>query len=102
MAHTLALRVPTFGFIVATRAALAFGAGLLVSERLPPARRRAVGLGLVAGGVLSTIPAIRWIRRAMRRDRDARDLNAGSSFGRDERLIGMTRFPRRGDDELAG
>jgi hypothetical protein len=90
------------GFIVATRAALAFGAGLLVSERMPPERRRAVGLGLVAGGVISTIPAIRWVRQAMHRNRRSRaEMEAGSAFGRDERLIGATRFPRRGDHDFA-
>ena len=52
------LKMPTFGFIVATRAALAFGAGLLVSEKIPEQRRRALGLTLVAIGVASTVPAV--------------------------------------------
>ena len=46
----IVLSTPKLGFIVATRAALAFGAALLVSKRLG-ARRRAVGQGLVALGV---------------------------------------------------
>lgn len=59
----ITLQLPTFGFIVATRAALAFGAGLLVSAKLPKAKRRAIGLTLVTIGAASTVPAIATIRR---------------------------------------
>jgi hypothetical protein len=52
------LKMPTFGFIVATRAALAFGAGLLVSKNIPEQRRRALGLTLLVIGVVSTVPAV--------------------------------------------
>ena len=55
----LTLSVPTFGFIIATRAALAFGVGLLVSAKIPEARRRAIGMTLVAIGAATTIPAAR-------------------------------------------
>ena len=34
------LTIPTFAFIVATRAALGVGIGLLVSSRMPQSRRR--------------------------------------------------------------
>ena len=61
----LTLTVPTFGFIVATRAALAFGAGLLVSGKLPETKRRALGLILVAIGAVSTVPAIAIVRRQL-------------------------------------
>ena len=61
----LTLTLPTFGFIVATRAALAFGAGLLVSGKLPEAQRRAIGLTLVALGAVSTIPAVAIVRRQL-------------------------------------
>ena len=44
-------------FVVGTRAALAFGAGLLLAERIPQPRRRAMGLALVAIGAATTIPA---------------------------------------------
>jgi hypothetical protein len=54
---TLLLSPPVFGFVVATRVALAFGIGLLVSERIPRARRRQIGLTLVAIGAATTIPA---------------------------------------------
>ena len=62
---TLTLTLPTFGFIVATRAALAFGAGLLVSGKLPSTKRRAIGLTLVAIGAVSTVPAIAIVRRQL-------------------------------------
>jgi HAMP domain-containing protein len=54
---TLTLKVPTFGFIVATRAALAAGIGLLMAGRLTDEQRRRVGLTLVTLGAATTIPA---------------------------------------------
>jgi hypothetical protein len=90
------LNLPTFGFIVGTRAALGVGIGLLVSERLPAERRRAIGATLIAIGAATTVPAalsvIRSVRRSKRRE-------MSSSIGRDEHLIGATRFPRKGDDD---
>ena len=53
----LLLSPPVFGFVIATRAALAFGVGLLVAERIPETRRRQIGLMLVAIGAATTIPA---------------------------------------------
>jgi hypothetical protein len=53
----LVLNPPLFGFIVGTRAALAFGLGLLLADRIPEARRRAIGLTLVTIGAATTIPA---------------------------------------------
>jgi hypothetical protein len=53
----LELNVPTLGFVVATRAALGVGLGLLLSDRLPPARRRTLGLALVGVGAATTLPA---------------------------------------------
>ena len=70
----IVLSTPKLGFIVATRAALAFGAALLVSKRLG-ARRRAFGQGLVALGAATTIPALMLIRdsrQGVRRRRRAR------------------------------
>jgi hypothetical protein len=52
------LSLPTLGFVVLTRAALAFGVGLLVSGRIPAARRRTVGTALVALGAAATVPAV--------------------------------------------
>ena len=59
----IVLSTPKLGFIVATRAALALGAGLLLSSRLGYGKRRVVGGTLVAVGALSTIPALMLIRR---------------------------------------
>jgi hypothetical protein len=58
----LTLKLPAFGSIVVTRAALAFGAGLLLSSRIPEARRRAIGMTLVAIGVATTLPAVMAVR----------------------------------------
>ena len=53
------LRPSLFGFVVATRAALAFGVGLLVANRIPEPRRRAIALTLIGVGAATTIPAVR-------------------------------------------
>ena len=55
----LVLKPSLFGFVIVTRAALAFGAGLLAASRIPEPRRRAIALTLVAVGAVTTIPAIR-------------------------------------------
>ena len=69
MSKSLTLSTPRFGFVVATRAALALGAGLLISRRLSEARRRKVGRTLVALGVASTVPAAIFVSRARRQSR---------------------------------
>ena len=51
------LTPPLLGFIVATRAALAFGAALLLADRIPKGRRRTIGLSMVALGAATTVPA---------------------------------------------
>jgi len=53
----LILNPPLLGFIVGTRAALAFGVGLLVADRIPESRRRALGTALIVLGAITTIPA---------------------------------------------
>jgi hypothetical protein len=95
---TVSLNVPTFAFVVATRAALAGGLGLLLSERFPAHRRRMIGAALVAVGAATTIPAAMSVARSVRRSKK-RVMPPGVS--RDERLIGATRFPRKGDDNVA-
>lgn len=90
------LELPTFAFVVGTRAALGVGIGLLLSERLPIAKRRAVGAAMVAVGAATTIPAALAVLRGIRRSR-RRAMNV---IGQDRRLIGATRFPRRGDDDI--
>jgi len=53
----IVLNLPTLLFVVGTRAALAFGSGLLVSTRMTNRNRRRLGLALVAVGIVSTVPA---------------------------------------------
>jgi hypothetical protein len=55
----LTLTIPEVAFIAGTRAALGFGAGLLLSSRIAEPRRRALGWTLVAIGIATTIPAAR-------------------------------------------
>jgi hypothetical protein len=61
------LNPPLFGFIVGTRAALAFGVGLLVANRIPKDRRNTIATTLIAIGAATTIPAVLALR-ASRRD----------------------------------
>jgi hypothetical protein len=51
-----AVTVPEVALIAATRAMLGAGIALLVSDRLAPEQRRAIGWTLVAVGVVTTIP----------------------------------------------
>jgi hypothetical protein len=55
----LVLSPRLLGFVVGTRAALAFGVGLLLADRIPEARRRSLALTLIAIGAATTIPAAR-------------------------------------------
>ena len=90
--RTVTLPLPVFGFVVFTRAALAAGVGLFVADRVPPERRRIVGLSLIAFGAITTIPAVRWVSRSVR------GLSAPTGVDRESRLIGARRFPRKGDE----
>lgn len=51
------LSLPQFGFVVATRAALGAGIGLLASAKLRRKTRQRVGATLLTLGALTTIPA---------------------------------------------
>jgi hypothetical protein len=51
------LSLPEFGFIVATRAALGAGIGLLAAGKIRSRDRHRLGAVLLAVGVLTTIPA---------------------------------------------
>lgn len=63
---TITARLPVLAGIVATRAALAFGLGLLVAGKIPEHRRRRIGIALVAIGAATTIPAVRFVRAQLR------------------------------------
>jgi multisubunit Na+/H+ antiporter MnhG subunit len=52
----LSLTVPELALIAGTRAALGAGVAMLVSDRLNPEQRRAIGWTLLAVGVISTAP----------------------------------------------
>jgi hypothetical protein len=91
---TMILDAPEFAFVVATRAALAGGIGLLLSEKLSVDRRRAIGAALLAVGAATTIPAAFSVVRGLRRSRRLRQ--PGVEF--DASLIGAARYPRKGDD----
>ena len=58
---------PTLGFIVATRAALAFGIGMLIAKRVPERRRKLIARTLVGLGVATTVPAAVALKRQNRR-----------------------------------
>lgn len=94
--RSITLPVPAFGFVVATRAALGVGLGLLLADRLPRARRQIIGRTLVAVGALTTIPALATIRRSFRR----RPLASRAVVQQNQQLIGATRYPRKGDDDI--
>jgi hypothetical protein len=51
------LSFPEVLFIVGTRAALAAGVALLVSDKFSRSQRRSIGTALVAVGAVTTIPA---------------------------------------------
>ena len=63
---SLQLNLPTFGFVVATRAMIGAGIGLLLASRIPESRRRAIGFTLVGLGAASTVPALLAVRRGLR------------------------------------
>jgi len=98
----VSLALPAFGFVVATRAALGMGMGLLLADRLAGRRRQLTGAALLGVGAIATIPAavavVRGIRRATRRSAVRREKGYPAAVGRDVRLIGATRFPRKGDE----
>jgi hypothetical protein len=64
---TFTLTPPLLGFIVGTRAALAFGVGLLVANRIPEPRRRQIAFSLIGVGAATTIPAARALFSKSRR-----------------------------------
>ena len=92
--NELTIDVPTFASIVGTRAALGIGVGLLLAERIPADRRRAVVGALVAVGAATTIPLAMRVFRGLR----TADRHTPAGIDHDDRLIGATRLARKGDD----
>ena len=63
----ISLSVPQMMFVVGTRAALAAGVALLVSQKLNNRQRRVAGAGLMGIGALTTFPAARFVLKNRRR-----------------------------------
>ena len=59
----LLLNLPTFGFVVGTRAMLGVGIGLLLSDRLSADQRRRLAVTLISIGAATTVPALIAVRR---------------------------------------
>ena len=64
---TSTVKLAWLPFIAGTRAAMGFGAGLLLSERIPERRRRQIGMALLALGAATTVPAVRAVVAGMSR-----------------------------------
>jgi hypothetical protein len=63
------LNLPTLMATVATRAAIAFGIGLLVANRIPATRRKKLAATLIGIGAVSTVPLARQVwKGSSRRD----------------------------------
>jgi hypothetical protein len=90
--HTRTLTLPELGFIIATRAALGAGIGMLLTEKLDASTRRAVGFVLAGFGAITTIPAAMVLFRR-------RPALAPGAVSQSNNLIGVQRFARRGDEE---
>lgn len=58
MERRIDLSLPQFAFVVATRAALGAGIGLLASARLRKRMRKRLGASLLTFGALTTLPAL--------------------------------------------
>jgi hypothetical protein len=57
MRRRVDLSFPEFAFVVATRAALGAGIGLLASAKLAKRSRKKIGASLLTVGALTTLPA---------------------------------------------
>ncbi len=65
------LTFPELMFVVATRAALGAGVGLLLSTKLNDQQRKVLGLTLVFIGAVTTVPAAMAVLRGAREASDA-------------------------------
>jgi hypothetical protein len=52
------LNFPTLGFVIATRAMIGVGLGLLLSDRFSRSRRQTIAKALLGIGAASTVPAL--------------------------------------------
>jgi hypothetical protein len=79
---------PRLAFIVMTRAVLAAGVGLLVSQKLTKRTTRILGATLGAIGAVTTIPALGFVMKAAKR-------------GAREERIGSERLQTEADDPFS-
>ena len=77
--RSLVLSPPLLGFVVGTRAALAFGLGLLVADRIPRDKRRTLALTLITVGAATTIPAAMSVVRATAAPSSHPDVNTSTA-----------------------
>ena len=59
MNNKISISYPELGLFAATRGMIGVGLGLMLSNRIPRDKRRAIGLPLFLIGALSTIPIAR-------------------------------------------
>ena len=75
MRRQLNLSLPEFAFVVATRAALGAGVGLLASAGVCKKTRKRIGATLLTVGAVTTLPAL-WLVFGRKEEKD--DLAAAS------------------------
>ena len=57
----LTISIPELALLAATRGAIGVGAGFLLANKISSGKRKAIGLPLLIGGLLSTIPIARHV-----------------------------------------
>ena len=69
----VSLTIPEIGLIAGTRAAGAAGLALLLSNRMNPDQRRAIGWTLLAIGVVTTVPLVAHVFGKLHANQDPDD-----------------------------
>lgn len=57
----LSITIPELALLAATRGAIGVGAGFLLANKISADKRKIIGLPLLIGGILSTIPIARHV-----------------------------------------
>ena len=81
--------IPQLGLIAATRGMLGAGIGLLLSNRLAPGTRKAVGATLMAVGIITTIPLVLQVVGGIKRTAEGKAGRAdlANELAREEGLL---------------
>jgi hypothetical protein len=69
----VSLTIPEIGLIAGTRAAGAAGLALLLSDRMNPEQRRAIGWALLAVGIVTTVPLAAQVFGKLQEDKSLGD-----------------------------